>query len=184
MGKTLCFTGHRPNKLGGYTGERAKKTQDAIFEKLVAVVKRAIDHGFDTFISGGALGIDQIGAEAVLYWRRRPEYANTIKLVIARPFPSQACKWPKSSQEAFEVLCAKADEIVDVSDDPYEPQKMQIRNTYMVDRSDAVIAVFNGGGGGTGNCIQYAQSKYKPILLINPYTLVEKWQLAPETVRM
>lgn len=176
MGKSACFTGHRPNKLGGYSGEKAKTIQDAIFGCLTKVVSRAIDVGFDTFISGGALGIDQIGAEAVLYKKRNPNLSH-VKLIVARPFPSQACKWPKFSQEYFNSLCDQADSVIDVSPDPYSPEKMQIRNAWMVDNSDAVIAVWNKSGGGTGNCVDYATSKFKPILVIDPYTLVEKWRL-------
>lgn len=183
MGQTLCFTGHRPNKLGGYSGERAKTIQDGIFGKLVHVVQRAIDVGFDTFISGGALGIDQIGAEAVLHRKRNPAFSH-IKLIIARPFPSQACKWPRFSQENFENLCEKADKIVDVSEDPYSPEKMQIRNEWMVDNSDAVIAVWNKSGGGTGNCVDYATKQFKPILVIDPYTLVEKWRMHSKNTDM
>jgi len=174
MGKTACFTGHRPNKLGGYNGERAVKIQDGIFNSLTSAIQKAVESGFDAFISGGALGVDQIAAEAVLYVK--PKYPN-IKLIIAKPFPSQSNRWPKNTQIEFEDLCSRADEVIDVSDDPFSPEKMQIRNEWMVDKSAAVIAVYNGGGGGTNNCVKYAQKTFKPILLINPYTLIEKWQL-------
>lgn len=179
MGKALCFTGHRPNKLGGYSGERAETIQSGIFEALVTAITNAVTSGFDTFISGGALGVDQIAAEAVLYVK---EKHPDIKLIIARPFPSQSCKWPEYRQEGFKNMCNTADEVIDVSSDPFTPQKMQLRNEWMVDKSSAVIAVYNGGYGGTDNCIKYAQKKFKPILMINPYTLVKKWQLASKSV--
>jgi len=47
----------------------------------------------------------------------------------------------------------------------------------MVDKADAVVAIYNGGHGGTGNCIAYARKQYKPVLVVNPYTLVEKWEM-------
>lgn len=44
---------------------------------------------------------------------------------------------------------------------------MQKRNRYMVDKSDLVIAVWNGKeSGGTWNTIQYAKSKGKKIHFI------------------
>jgi uncharacterized phage-like protein YoqJ len=46
---------------------------------------------------------------------------------------------------------AQADRIVEICDDPYEPWKMQKRNEWMVDNSDADIAVWNSQPGGTKN---------------------------------
>lgn len=176
MGKALCFTGHRPDKLGGYSGEKAKAIQVAVFGSLVHVVQRAINNGFDTFITGGALGVDQIAAEAILHRKKNPAYEH-IKLIIAKPFPSQGCRWPKHAQDFFETLCTMADKVVEISEDPYTREKMQIRNEWMVDNSTACCAVWNGGNSGTGNCVRYARSKFKPVLIVNPYTLAEKWEL-------
>lgn len=38
----------------------------------------------------------------------------------------------------------------------------------MVDLSDKVIAVWNGKSGGTANCVKYAKTVDKPIMLILP----------------
>lgn len=174
MGKCICFTGHRPDKLGGYEGEKALAIQVPLQERLIDIVRRAIEGGFDTFISGGAIGVDQMGIEAVLHHKRA---GAKIKLVIAKPFPSQGSKWPPHVQARFENYCNAADEVVDVSPDPYDREKMQVRNEWMVDRSEAVIAVYNGGRGGTGNCVAYARKQYMAVLAVNPYTLVEKWEM-------
>ena len=46
---------------------------------------------------------------------------------------------------------------------------MQIRNRWMVDNSDLVLAVFDGKKeGGTWNCVKYAKSKNKEIVVIKP----------------
>lgn len=177
MGKALSFTGHRPNKLGGYSGPRAEKIQDTLYSHLINIIKRAYKNGFETFISGGALGIDQIAAAAAIYLKQE---GLPIKLIIAKPFPSQACKWPQRSQAVLDWLCGLADDVINVSDDPYTPEKMQDRNKWMVLNSDAVCAVYNGGNGGTGNCVRFALSVHKPVLIINPYTLEEKWKLVPK----
>lgn len=174
--KTLSFTGHRPDKLGGFSGEKAKLIQDNLFGHLARVVMRAVDRGFDTFISGGALGLDQIAAEAVINRKRNPVYAH-IKLVIAKPFPSQHIKWPQHAVDNYNRICDQADEVFVISGDPYSREKMQKRNEWMVDHSAACCAVWNGGNSGTGNCVKYARSIFKPVLIVNPYTLVEKWEL-------
>lgn len=167
--KTVCFTGHRPDKLYGY--DIFSPLNSAIEIELDKIIKQSILEGYDTFISGGALGVDQMAAHNVVAWRD-DEFPN-IKLIIARPFPSQACKWPKTFQNYFDSLCKSANEVIDVSPDPYAAWKMQKRNIWMVDNSDLVIAVWDGSEGGTGTCIRYAESKNKKIIRINPLMLKE-----------
>jgi len=43
-----------------------------------------------------------------------------------------------------------------------------IRNKYICNNVDLLIAVFNGERGGTYNCIQYAKSIKKEILYVDP----------------
>lgn len=170
-GKTLCFTGHRPTQLGGYTGAKAQEIQKNLFEHLARVVIRAADKGFTTFISGGAQGTDQIAAEAVIKCKGTILHQH-IKLVIARPFPNQHIKWPQYGQKRFFDIIEKADKVVDVSPGPFTIPKMQIRNEWMVDRSESVVAVWSGQQkGGTWNCIQYAKKMQKYILILKLVTL-------------
>lgn len=62
----------------------------------------------------------------------------------------------------------KADRLTLVTNEEYAPYLMQKRNEYMVDLSDKVIAVWNGKSGGTANCVKYAKTVDKPIMLILP----------------
>ena len=163
-GPAVCVTGHRPPELpGGYQGS------EKINEFMRAVVVEFYNQGYRTFISGGALGADQIFADAVIVVKAaHPD----IELIIARPFPSQSCKWPESSQKKFDKICSMADTVIDVSPDPYHPAKMQARNEWMVDHSQCIIALWNGKEhGGTWNCLQYAQKTINPIYHIHPNTL-------------
>lgn len=41
----------------------------------------------------------------------------------------------------------------------------------MVDNSDLLIAIFNGNKSGTANCVNYAKSKNKKTIIINPFDL-------------
>lgn len=164
---TVCFTGHRPGSLGGYDIDN--KFNYKIILKLEKVIEQLISDGYDTFISGGALGVDQWTAEIIINLKKK--YYPHIKLIIARPFPSQSSKWPKGSQEYFKWLCSQADEVTDVCQDPYAAWKMQIRNEWMVKKSDLVVAVWNGSNGGTANCVRYAEKQGKEIIRINPNEL-------------
>lgn len=159
--RAICFTGHRPASLGGYDANNPTKLW--VEEQLEIAIKRAVDKGTTWFISGGALGVDQWAANIVL--------KLGLKLIMARPFPSQASRWMEYNQLEFAEMCEKADLVVDVSDDPYSPAKMMIRNSFMVDHSFAIIAVWDGSAkGGTYNCVTYAQKQGKTIFHINPAT--------------
>lgn len=180
MGKTLCFTGHRPQKLGGFEGERALAIQGPLLGRLKEIVLRAYKYDFDTFISGAALGTDQMAMEAVIFYKKLfANNARPIKLIVMKPFPSQAAAWPIHAQQKYNNLCAQADYVQCTSPDPYDREKMQIRNEAMVDKSEIVVACWGGKGskGGTANCVNYAREQNKPILIVNPYTLVERWEL-------
>ncbi len=177
--KSVCFTGHRPTKLGGYA---ANPISLWVKQELHEAIERAAKKGVKTFISGGALGVDQWAAEIVIKVRtERPKSYGTfekpIELVIARPFPSQPNKWPQESKRQYEKLLQRADRIIEVSDDPYASWKLQKRNEWMVDNSDAVIAVWDGSQSGTGNCVKYAMKQKKPVLVIDPVKQIQKWIL-------
>ena len=92
--KTACFTGHRPEKLGGY--DESNPIADSVKESLKYVIEKLIlEHNVTRFISGGALGVDQWAAEIVL--ELKTKHLGLI-LIIARPFPSQDFIWPTASK--------------------------------------------------------------------------------------
>lgn len=144
----IAGTGHRPDKLGGYS--------DGATQRLVRVARKSIEHLSATrVITGMALGWDQALAIACL--------ELGIPFVAAIPFEGQEGKWPARSQALFRQLREKADEVVVVSSGGYSVEKMQIRNVWMVDHCDRVLALWNGTSGGTRNCLDYARSVKKPV---------------------
>lgn len=149
MKKSCCFTGHRPEKL------------DISIEELEARLKTAIDEavkdGFTTFITGMAPGTDLIAGKAVLDLNN-PD----IKLICAVPFPKHIQPLSDDWKEIYRCLLENATEVHYVSDE-YSRQCFQLRDEWMVDRSDMVIAVYNGTRGGTRNTILYANKKGVPV---------------------
>jgi uncharacterized phage-like protein YoqJ len=107
-----------------------------------------------------ALGVDQ--------WAANIAYKLGIPFIAAVPFEGQEKAWPEQSQKVFNILIGKVAEVVIVSPGGYTAYKMQVRNEWMVDRADKVIAIWDGTPGGTGNCVNYAKSKNKEIIFINP----------------
>jgi uncharacterized phage-like protein YoqJ len=166
--KTACFTGHR--KIAGEYYNRVNPSADWLSLKnyLGKVVTSFIkDHGVNKFISGLAIGVDMLGAETVALCRcfGGPE----VELIGAMPFPAQSSKWPTPTRNHFDDVCKLCNEVVVISRGEYHPSKMQLRNIWMVNESDYVIAIWDGiSKGGTLNCIKYAQEQKKPVLLIKP----------------
>jgi uncharacterized phage-like protein YoqJ len=155
----------------------------AKLEEVIRIVMKK--YGDCHFICGGALGIDQM-AFNICNQIQSEQYTHEqipLFLELAMPFENQSANWPPSSQYELwqERELANKVTMVDTlveyatygvgAPGAYHPAKMQRRNEYMVDKSDLVIAVWNGSTGGTGNCVRYARKLGKQIIIINPDTL-------------
>ncbi len=155
----LSGTGHRPDKLLGY---------QAIAHDALALFCREqlADLKPDTVISGMALGFDIALAEAAV--------EMSIPLMAAIPFKGQESRWPIDSRLRYERLLKSAAIAHVVCEGGYAAYKMQARNEWMSDKSDVILALFNGTSGGTANCVAYAKKCGKKI--INCWEDFEKWK--------
>ena len=163
----VFFTGHRPDKLGGYNEDNL--TAQWVKDSLRDVIRKLILKGAIEFICGGAQGVDTWAAEICLAFR---DSGSPIRVVIARPYEThgQDGTWTIAAQTRYHQILVRADEVVVVSNGAYAANKMEMRNHYMVNRSDFGVCVWNGTAGGTKNCISYAKLKTKRLCLINPDT--------------
>lgn len=160
-GKTIAFTGHRPDKLNGYD----PKDNKALLWYIQKEIVDHIDQGYTNFINGLALGIDQWCALIVL--KLKEKYPN-IRLISAIPCTGHPNKWKAKDKETWGHIVANSDELYLVTSGAYTKQCMQVRNQFIVDKADKILAVWGGTSGGTANCVKYAKSKLKPILILNP----------------
>ena len=174
----VCFTGHRPDKLGGYDLNSPKNLaiKEAIKAEVIQIVEDYRGHEI-TFIFGGALGFDQIAFD-VCFELKMSKFPF-IQLEIAVPFRFQYLKWIEPSCRKYFNQLSVADKITYVDlipqyqvrgilPDKYHPAKMQKRNEYMVDISDIVIGGWNGDRkGGTFNCLRYAWKEKKVVITID-----------------
>jgi uncharacterized phage-like protein YoqJ len=159
----VAFTGHRPDKLGGY---KNKVMQYRIMFELSTRLGRAFRKGEEiTAISGMAQGVDQ--------WAALVCVALGIPWEAAVPCDGQEAPWPAESRGLYHALLKCASKVTVVSPGPYEAWKMQRRNEWMVDNCDRLIAIWDGSAGGTGNCVAYAQKVGTPVHVINPFNF--KW---------
>lgn len=155
---TVAFTGHRPDKLGGYGLDNP--TRDRVLRALLATLR---DVRPARALSGMALGVDQWAALCCVH------LGIPFEAVI--PFKGQEKMWPEASQREYRrILTLAAGEtyspcIGDVNAD------LQSRNEYMVDHCDVLIAVWDGSRGGTHNCVKYAEQVGRRIIRIDPRKL-------------
>jgi len=161
----LGITGHRPPGLGcGYD------IPNPVYDKLCKALQDKFQElSVDKIISGMALGTDQWAAWAAM--------ELNIPFIAAVPCDGQDSQWPDESKAKFKFLLDSASEVVVVSPGPYAPEKMHLRDRWIVDHSDALLGVWNGiQKGGTYGTIRYAQKQqvkrpeYK-IHIIDPTTL-------------
>lgn len=173
MGKVCCFTGYRPHRFAfSADGLRPEQVQEA----LGAEIRRLYKEGYCTFISGMCAGVDLwAAAEVAALHRERPE----VRLVGAVPFEGQDSRWSIPLQREYRRLidaCQKVEVLFDAKTAQKDAAACyRQRNRWMVDRADAVLAVYRLGSedirSGTAATVRYARQKQKRILYMHPETL-------------
>jgi len=149
-----CFTGHRPERLG--------MPESAVTSRLKEKVRTAIADGFQTFISGMSRGVDLWAAEIVLALQ---DEGAAVRLICASPYKGFESRWSREWQERYCRVMEQADFVRFISPG-YSRDCFQRRNEWMVDHSARVIAVYNGGPGGTKNTIEYAKRCGVPVNIL------------------
>jgi len=153
----VAATGSRPGKLNREY-DMIGPMSDWIVTKMDEVLD---EYKPSQCISGMALGIDMLFAVCAI--------SKGIPVLAAIPFKGQESMWPQKSQDTYNaILKHKLVEKVYVCDPGYSAQKMQIRNEFMVDRCDILLAFWDGTPGGTANCRKYARKVGAEIIRINP----------------
>lgn len=155
----VCFTGHRPKDFGGWNAPAPQHVLDWLEEKIDNLIKLK---GNVNFISGAAQGIDQWAAEIVL---RKKEENKNVRLTMAMPYNDFGDNWPTTAKMHLNSINNKADKVVYVHKGSYtDSYLLQMRNEWMVNHSQLVLAVWNGSLGGTRNCVMYALKENVPII--------------------
>lgn len=181
---TVCFTGHRPKGLFGYS-ESARAQYKTLAREVAKVCERMMEeNGVDRFISGGAQGADQTCFWAVENLRRK---GCSLSNIVYMPFMGQQLPWPVHTmfgQKEYLRMLEEADEVYDcarASRSVYE--KLTDRNHDMVDNSDFVVCIWNESAapgsiaGGTSECVRYAQKTGRPVFVLDIAKGYEFYQL-------
>ncbi len=141
MEKICAFTGHRDLE------------KDFNAEKLLSEILRAIDEGYTTFLCGMAVGFDLLAAEFVLMLK---EENPKLKLLPCIPCEGQDKYYSAEDKMRYHAAMLVCEEQVVLS--PYYYRGcMQVRDRYMAERADRLIAYCNKDTGGTAYTVKYFQ---------------------------
>jgi uncharacterized phage-like protein YoqJ len=146
---TLCFSGHRPEKLPG----------DTIFENVIKSyialeISEAVEQGFTVFIMGGSRGIDLWAGLAVIKQKRdHPD----IKLIAALPyFEKNISRYSEFERFNYGYVLENCDSVFYACKD-YNAECMKRRNLFMVEHSSRLVAFVRDYRSGTGQTIRLAE---------------------------
>ena len=126
-------------------------------------IRRAVADGFDTFITGLALGVDTWAAEIVIKLINEGEKIHHISAV---PFEGVENNRTEEDIARFKFIIDNSDGTYYISDHPSR-KAFQKRDRWMVDHAERIIAVFNGTRGGTAYTIDYAKSLGKEVVMLS-----------------
>lgn len=135
----VAITGHRPGRIVG---------QERDIKKWIEDYLAGVD--CTEAYSGMAMGTDQIFAKVV----------EDMDIPLICCYPYRRDKFHPIEQE----INSKAKDVKFISEE-YSKQSYWIRDKYMVDNCDVLLAVFDGNKkGGTWITVDYAQRIGKPVV--------------------
>lgn len=144
--RTCCFAGQR--KL-------PKEKIERIMIRLDREVEGLIKQGVTTFISGGALGFDQVAASFIV---AKKEMGRKLRLVFALPYKNHDRTWSAEQKNLYRSLLAEADERHYLSE-KYDSDCIKKRDHYLVDHSAYCICAALYPLSGADQAVLYAKKK-------------------------
>jgi uncharacterized phage-like protein YoqJ len=144
-------TGHRWEVIG-------KENKDKLYRYATSILP---GYKATKVISGMAVGWDQALARAAVN--------NGIPFIAAVPFEGQESIWPQEAKDEYYELLKLAEEVVIVCPGGYATHKYHVRDKWMVDHGDAMLALWNGNQhGGTFATVKLAKKAQKELFNVWP----------------
>lgn len=162
--KTATLIGTRLPHYNSKKDPHYIKLKDKIREKIIYLIEeKSINH----FISGLSVGSDQLCASIVIELKNK--YKNII-LEAAIACYNQDMYWEEKNKINYQKILSMCDKKKYITNSFYTKNCMKKRNIYMADKSDLILAVWNGvPGGNTAKTVDYASKKGITVIIINPY---------------
>ena len=165
---TIAITGHRPGKLPcgyAYLPEQSVWAKRFFGRMVNGLMKFSAKYGHIRVLSGMALGVDQLFALAALEAKKQ---GADLELTACVPCHNYSRKWRYENKRTYDAILKEADSVEYVVDGEYTADCLELRNRYMVDRANLLLAVWDGSRSGTANCVRYAESKGVKVQRITP----------------
>ena len=134
--QVCCFTGHRQ-----IPDAEAARLWGRLLRQIRALY---LERGYTVFLCGGAVGFDQLAAEAVLALR---ETYPAIRLYLFLPFPGYDENWSERQRLERNTLLKHADGCLYAAD-AYHKGVYYKRDRMMVNLSSVIIAYLQKKRGG------------------------------------
>lgn len=172
--RAACFSGHRLEKLPMGIARKA------LMSMLQEEIQRAVSLGITTFYCGTADGIDLFAADIV---RRMRETSPELRIICVKPFRDFGKKLNGSDRYLFNMVMMESAAVIELSDH-YYPDCFRVRNQYLVDHSDLLIAVMGESRSGTGQTIRMAQRRKISVRLIDVTAIEQHLSDRPQLVQL
>lgn len=142
----VVITGHRLHKLESYSCGKIYGLINALLHQLKE------KHGYIRGYAGMASGVD--------LWFCQNCNSLEIPYVACIPFDGQEETMDENARELRGQLIEAASEVY------------RVKNSWMVEKADMAIVVWDGNKGGTHNVLQQLVENKKPFYWINPVSEV------------
>lgn len=152
--------------IAGITGHRELQN----IEWVKATMKQLISEIEITYgVTCLATGADELFAELL-----RQE---NISYTAVIPCVNYETTFEKMELEKFVLSKSKASKLIELNNENPSEKAFDEAGNIVVDNSEILIAIWNGqeakGLGGTADIVEYAKSKNKQIIHINPITKIK-----------
>ena len=156
----ICaFSGHRPQRLPWNTSEDDPRCV-ALKEKMEIGLKELTECQVNLFLCGMARGCDFYFAEAVL---RLQKTVPSVQLWAILPCGNQTLGWCREDQARYGRILDGCTRVI-LLQKRYTSDCMRRRNQWLVEHADCLMTVYDGGSGGTGWTVRFAQRRKLPII--------------------
>lgn len=149
MIRACALTGHRELPLGF--------NKNAVYDRLEELIKG----GCDTFFCGMAEGFDLLALDCLKDLKKK--YRIYIEACI--PYAGQELRFSAEEKKRYRALLEWCDKKT-VLFPSYRNGCFLIRNRYMVDCADVLLAYCVKESGGSAYTVNYAKEKRLPIIYI------------------
>jgi uncharacterized phage-like protein YoqJ len=130
---------------------------------LYSEIIKGIGDGCTHFFTGLAMGVDLWAGQIIIDIKAENP---AIKLFGACPFPKYPDTFPTQWQIEYHFVADNCDDIFFTSS-LYSPGVYKIRNNFLVEKADRLIAVVKDYNSGTGQTIAFARKNNVDVRIID-----------------